>query len=125
MLVDGKGVVTVVDWEMVRRGCGATDVGSFATEAWLLDRFRGKRGLLGGFLAGYKRGGKLEEAFVRRVVMHMGVHLAYWPSRVRWGDDAETRGVVGLDLGNEMMRWATDEGWRSWLRESLVRELLD
>jgi hypothetical protein len=45
-------VLTVVDWEMVRRGCGATDVGQFAAEAWLLDRFRGGRGLLRAFLAG-------------------------------------------------------------------------
>lgn len=122
VLVGEKGM-TIVDWEMVRRGCGATDVGQFAAEAWLLDRFREKRGLLGGFLAGYKRDEKLKEAFVRRVVVHMGVHLAFWPSRVSWGDDAETRGAVCL--GNEMMRVATDEGWRSWLRESLVRELLD
>lgn len=46
--------LTVVDWEMVRRGCGATDVGQFAAEASLLDRFRGGRGLMGAFLAGHQ-----------------------------------------------------------------------
>lgn len=44
----------VVDWELVRRGCGATDVGQFAAESWLLDRFRGGRGLLKAFLEGYQ-----------------------------------------------------------------------
>lgn len=122
VLVSEKGM-TIVDWEMVRRGCGATDVGQFAAEAWLLDRFRGGRGLLEGFLAGYTREGKLEDGFVRRVAVHMGVHLAFWPSRVSWGDGEETKGVVVL--GNEMMRRATDEGWRSWLRGSLVGELLE
>jgi len=33
VLVDGQNL-TFADWEMVRRGCGATDVGQFAVEAW-------------------------------------------------------------------------------------------
>jgi hypothetical protein len=45
--------LTVLDWEMSRRGNGATDVGQFAAEAWLLDTFRGGRGLLRAFLSGY------------------------------------------------------------------------
>lgn len=40
---------------MVRRGCGATDVGQFAAEAWLLERFCGERGLLGAFSGGLSR----------------------------------------------------------------------
>ncbi|PZD34641.1 kinase [Pyrenophora tritici-repentis] len=43
--------MTIVDWEIVRRGTSATDVGQFAAEAFLLDRFRGGRGLLPCFLA--------------------------------------------------------------------------
>ncbi|TKA74198.1 hypothetical protein B0A49_06222 [Cryomyces minteri] len=43
----------VVDWELVRRGCGATDVGQFAAEAYLLDRFCGNRGLCAAFLDAY------------------------------------------------------------------------
>ncbi|KAL9629807.1 MAG: hypothetical protein Q9164_006716, partial [Protoblastenia rupestris] len=36
-LVNNKNELTIVDWEMSRRGCGATDVGQFAAEAYLLD----------------------------------------------------------------------------------------
>ncbi|XPS79051.1 hypothetical protein M3J07_011056 [Ascochyta lentis] len=44
---------TVVDWELVRRGTSATDVGQFAAEASLRDRFKGGRGLLAAFLGCY------------------------------------------------------------------------
>ena len=54
ILVGSGQKLTVVDWEMVRRGCGATDVGQFAAEAWLLDRFRGGKGLLPAFLSAYR-----------------------------------------------------------------------
>lgn len=52
--------MAVVDWEMVRRGCGATDAGQFAAEAWLLERFHGEKGLLGAFLGGNRDGGREE-----------------------------------------------------------------
>ena len=58
--------MAVVDWEMVRRGCGATDVGQFAAESWLLERFHGGRGLLGAFLGGYRYGGREEEGGLGR-----------------------------------------------------------
>lgn len=39
------GKATIIDWEMARIGNGATDVGQLAAEFYLLDRFRGGRGL--------------------------------------------------------------------------------
>ncbi|KAL8654307.1 MAG: hypothetical protein Q9210_001588 [Variospora velana] len=76
--------LTVVDWEISRRGCGATDVGQFAAEAYLLDRLRGGKGLLDSFLDSYKKAKGSEgvnvsadRKFIQRVAVHMGVHLGY------------------------------------------------
>ena len=112
ILLDGEKM-TVVDWEMVRRGNGATDVGQFSAEAYLLDRFKGGRGLLNAFLSGYRTQMKLEERFIQRIAVHMGVHLAFWPTRVPWGNEKETKEVV--ESGVKLMRQAigNEKGWAS------------
>ena len=115
--------LTIVDWEMVRRGCGATDVGQFAAEAYLLDRFRGNRGLLSAFLSGYRQLGELAAQFVQRAAIHMGVHLAFWPTVVPWGSSEETKECVVL--GNEMMKKATKDDWRDLLKLTPVEDLLE
>ena len=120
VLINDQGRLTIVDWEMVRRGCGATDVGQFAAEAHLLDRFRGGRGLRAAFLRGYRGTSELENKFLKRVAIHMGVHLAFWPTRVSWGTDQETKEIV--ELGYELMHRGIDED-ESWLAESLLGEL--
>ena len=112
----------VVDWELVRRGCGATDVGQFAAEASLLDRFRGNRGLLPAFLSGYKEARRLGDDFIKRVAVHMGVHLAFWPTVVHWGSSEETKEVVVM--GHEMMRMASEDDWKALLKTSLIEDLL-
>lgn len=53
--VEGKGLLepplTVVDWEITRRDAsGVTDIAQFAAEAFLLDFFRGGKGLTAAFL---------------------------------------------------------------------------
>ena len=109
----------IVDWEMNRRGVGATDVGQFAAEAWLLDRFHGGRGLLSSFLKAYveyprrdrKEGMKswVDDRFRERIVVHFGTHLAFWPSRVEWAGKEETRKVILF--GAEVMKRAVAEDW--------------
>jgi hypothetical protein len=109
---------------MVRRGCGATDVGQFAAEAWLLERFCGERGLFWGGIAteerrrGWGRGRGRE--WVERVAVQMGVHLGFWPSRVQWGTREETREVVGL--GNEILR-RVEGGEVGWVERNYLRGL--
>lgn len=121
LVSESGGKLMVVDWEMVRRGCAGTDVGQFAAEAWLLDRFRGGRGLLGAFLSGYKREvGGLSRGLVKRVAVHFGTHLAFWPTRVEWGSREETRECVLL--GQEVMKKAVDEDWE-WLESSMLKDL--
>ena len=120
VLINEQGRLSIVDWEMVRRGCGATDVGQFAAEAHLLDRFRGGRGLRAAFLKGYRGVGKLDRKFVERVAAHMGVHLAFWPTRVSWGTEQETKEVV--EVGCELMKGAISHN-ESWLVGSLLDDL--
>lgn len=115
--------ITMVDWEMSRRGNGATDVGQFAAEAWLLDRFRGGRGLLAAFLNEYADSAmeQVTAEFAKRVVVHAGVHLAYWPSMVDWTDANGTKGIQGF--GVELMRRAEDEDLE-WLHDSVFGPLV-
>lgn len=120
VLISEQGRLSIVDWEMVRRGCGATDMGQFAAEAHLLDRFRGGRGLRAAFLKGYGGMGELDRQFVERVAVHMGVHLAFWPTRVSWGTEQETKEVV--EVGYELMKGAIGHD-ESWLVGSLLDEL--
>ncbi len=82
VVVNGQKL-TVVDWEMVRKGCGATDVGQFAAEAWLLDRFRGGRALLRAFLEGYRGAGELVCTFLFRE--HPTIELHFESSTMVWG----------------------------------------
>ncbi|KAI9723230.1 MAG: hypothetical protein M1812_001112 [Candelaria pacifica] len=119
---DGIQHPVVIDWEMTRYGCGATDVGQFAAEAYLLDRSRGGRGLCDAFLKGYKAaaGGSLNQAFRKRVTVHLGVHLAFWPARVSWGTEKETREMIGVGQG--ILRKAVEEEWK-WLEHGILREI--
>jgi aminoglycoside phosphotransferase (APT) family kinase protein len=111
VLVGDDGKLTVVDWEMVRRGNGATDVGQFAAEAFLLDRFRGGRGLLPAFLNSYAeaRGKELEKEFVKRVAVHWAVHVAFWPTQVVWANDEETGKLVAI--GVKVLKAVEDGNW--------------
>ena len=118
----GSDVATVIDWEMVRRGCGATDVGQFAAEAYLLDRFRGSRGLLPAFLTGYRKTAiKLDESFAIRVGVHFGTHLGFWTTVVPWASGEETREVVRL--GAEMLENIEERG-HEYLKESILKVLV-
>ncbi|KAL8747726.1 MAG: hypothetical protein Q9190_000425 [Brigantiaea leucoxantha] len=117
--------LTVVDWEMCRRGSSATDVGQFAAEAWLLDRFHGGKGLLESFLRAYRErrvevDGQLDANWLQRASVQCAVHLGYWPSWVQWGNEKETREVIAT--GFEMLKRADREDWIG-LSEGILQEL--
>ncbi|KAF1994215.1 kinase-like protein [Amniculicola lignicola CBS 123094] len=99
--------LTIVDWEMVRRGTSATDVAQFAAEAFLLDRFRGGKGLRVTFLNAYlgarkEAGVETGEEWLKRMAVHWGVHVAFWPTGVEWADKEGTQKLV--DIGVEMLK---------------------
>lgn len=110
--------LSIVDWEMTRRGTGATDVAQFAAESYLLDRFCGGKGLLGAFLEAYvasvKESGRASgaagrEEFVRRLVVHFGVHIAFWPTWVKWCEEEETKELV--KMGREYLGVGKERNW--------------
>ncbi|XPS76305.1 hypothetical protein M3J09_008357 [Ascochyta lentis] len=106
--VSGRGphVLTVVDWEMVRIGNSATDVGQFAAEAFLLDRFHGNKGLHAAFIRAYFETsavsyGDKERIYpwMTRVAIHFAVHIAFWPTRsVHWANGEDTKALVNLGV---------------------------
>ncbi|OWY55168.1 kinase-like protein [Alternaria alternata] len=86
--------LTIVDWELVRRGTSATDVGQFAAESFLLDRFRG---------------------------VHWAVHVAFWPTRVRWSNEEETKALV--EVGVATLENILNEDWEKLLESPLLRDV--
>ena len=114
--------LTIVDWEMTRRGNGVTDVGQFAAESWLLDRFRGGEGMMGAFLHAYRAGREVDWPMDdrRRVAVQFGTHIAFWPTRVEWGGIEETFECV--KLGSEILKRARDKDYE-WLGESVLTPL--
>lgn len=114
---------------MVRRGTGATDVGQFAAEAFLLDQFRGGRGLLVAFLNSYvaARTGDsngttaLDKIWVKRMVVHCAVHIAFWPTRVVWTDKKGTQQLV--DLGVSVLMDILEDDWEKVLESPLLRDV--
>ncbi|KAH9872795.1 hypothetical protein J1614_005189 [Plenodomus biglobosus] len=110
--------LTVVDWELVRRGTSATDVGQFAAEAFLHDRFKGGRGLLTAFFNSYVnvRGGSVDRTWVKRMIVHWAVHVTYWPTRVEWTDRQGTQKLV--DMGVAVLEAVLNDTHGNW--ETLV-----
>jgi thiamine kinase-like enzyme len=118
--------LTIIDWEMSRRGTSATDVGQFAAEAFLLDRFRGGRGLRAHFLDAYstarrevENGEPIGKRWIRRMATHWAVHVAFWPTRVPWTDREGTQKLV--DIGSGVLKSVLISDWER-LRESVLFE---
>jgi len=124
---EDESLLTIVDWELVRRGTSATDVGQFAAEAFLLDRFRGGRGLLSAFLGSYittltdtTLPGK---TWLCRMVVHWAVHVAYWPTRVEWSDREGTKELV--NIGVAVLENIMSDDWERVLESPLFEGVKD
>lgn len=64
---------------------------------------------------------KLNQAFIKRVAIHFGTHLAFWPTVVQWTDEEGTKQIVRL--GATVLQRAIDEDW-DWLESSALGVLL-
>ncbi|KAH7386910.1 kinase-like domain-containing protein [Phaeosphaeria sp. MPI-PUGE-AT-0046c] len=127
---DAKAVpeLTVVDWEMSRRGTSATDVGQFAAEAFLLDRFRGNSGLRVNFLDRYvaareAAGWPVGREWVRRMAVHWATHVAYWPTRVPWTDEKGTEELVAI--GVRTLKSVLEGDWEGLKESELFGDLVE
>lgn len=88
LISEDKLTLTVLDWETVRRGCGATDVPTFTAETVFLDILRGNRGFLGRMWHAYRDGvgaGMISLRFARRIAAHFGTHICSWTTQNDWG----------------------------------------
>jgi hypothetical protein len=65
----------------------------------------------------------MTEGFAKRAGVHMGVHLAYWPSMVvpAWTDEPGTRGI--LMFGRNFVVGVEDRGVE-WMKETVLSELV-
>ena len=117
---EDQNTLTMVDWEMTRRGCGATDVGQFAAEAFLLDHFRGSRGMMKSFLQAYRKHSEVTRRFAQRTAVHFATHLCVWPTQVPWGSREQTREVV--QLGVKILSKAEEGDWE-WLSDSIIGDI--
>lgn len=120
--------LTIVDWEMVRRGTGATDIGQFAAEAFLLDRFHGDKGLRWSFLSSYiwarecaTGAQQIGKEWIRRMAVHWAVHVAFWPTRVPWTDEEGTKELV--DIGVKVLNQALMSDWEGLKASPLFADL--
>lgn len=103
-------VLTIIDWENVRVGNGATDVGRFAADSWLLDRFHGDKGMFEAFLKAYLAECPLNQRDKIRLVVHFAVHIVFY-SRMRWTDQEGTRQLV--QIGKAMLEAVETEDLES------------
>jgi thiamine kinase-like enzyme len=117
--------LTVVDWELVRRGTSATDVGQFAAEAFLLDRFRGGRSLRSAFLNAYAAAREdttaLSKTWLRRIVIQWAVHVAFWPTQVVWTDKEGTQQLV--DIGVDVLKHILEDDWEKLMDSPLLGDV--
>lgn len=113
--------VTVVDLEMTRRGVAATDVAQFVAEAYLLDHFRAtNHQLVRAFLCSYVEQTHPDKRFWERFAVHLGVHLSFWPSRVEWAGEAETRAVAEFGAKIAIMALEEDVALEEFLMSNLT-----
>lgn len=105
-------ILTVIDWELVRVGSSSTDVGQFAAEAFMLDRFCGNKGLRSAFLQAYYHARTCDSPsavfqqksrlnkWMTRAAVHFAAHLAFWPSRqAHWANKEDTKSLFDLAFG--------------------------
>ena len=103
-------VLTIIDWENVRVGNGATDVGRLAADSWLLDRFNGGKGMFENFLKAYLAKRPLKQHDKIRLVVQFAVHIIFY-SRMRWTDEEGTKELVRI--GKAMLEAVEAEDWKS------------
>ena len=97
--------IYVLDWELVKPGIAALDLGQFLAEMHLLRRFRphsaeASSAVASAFLETYKnvRGAGLDD-LAKRAWVHVGAHLVAWTPRNDWGPKEMTRDVVMEGVG--------------------------
>ena len=124
----------VVDWELAKPSLPFMDVGQFAAEMRLLQKFFPETkayasSCLDSFFESYQASlssqpsanFQVDETFIRGVAIHLGVHLIVWTPRIdTWKPAATVREVALEGLDMIVRAWGTED---AWLRSSIVGKL--
>lgn len=129
-------LVAVIDLEGVRLGTGASDVGVFAAEAWLLCHFHSSSaqaavaenedfGMLNSFLASYLEAkGSVSDAFLKEAILQFAINLSVGRGGKILMLPVKQFGVqiVKLSMKGNIdweglleLGWGM-EGWKAWIR---------
>lgn len=65
----------------------------------------------------------LGKSWLTRVVVHWAVHIAFWPTRVRWSNEEETKALV--EVGVVTLENILREDWEKVLESPLLRDVKD
>jgi thiamine kinase-like enzyme len=123
-------ILTVIDWEMVRIGNGATDVAQFAAEAWILETFRAPperrahNGLMASFLKTYLAERTFSDQDKLRMAAQFAAHIVYLPSVVKSLAERPQQQMKMVRTGKEILDMIDREDLAS-LRKSVVEQLFD
>ncbi|KAF8139316.1 kinase-like domain-containing protein [Mycena galopus ATCC 62051] len=113
--------VHVIDWELVKPGVAALDIGQFCAEMHTLTLFRpdttaSASALIDAFLTAYRA--HCDTMALRTptvAAQHMGAHLVVITPWVGWGTPADTAKAIEVGL-----TYLTDGGSEEWVREKSV-----
>ncbi|KAJ7084642.1 kinase-like domain-containing protein [Mycena belliarum] len=118
--------VHVIDWELVKPGVPALDLGQFCAEMQTLALFRPQAAeataaLIEAFLAEYRANcGTLAQRAASIATQHMGAHLVVITPTVGWGPPEEC--VKAVELG---LTYLLEGDSDNWVREnSVFRQLI-
>ncbi|KAJ5162553.1 Aminoglycoside phosphotransferase [Penicillium coprophilum] len=104
--------VFIADWEMSQIGSRALDLGQMIAELYETKLFKNLDGglwMIQGFLKGY---GHLDDEMAFRTVIHIGVHLICFGSRVPgWGTEKQIEEVVKVGRDLIVHGWRKDKAW--------------
>jgi hypothetical protein len=80
-------------------------------ELYYFKNIRGALWIISSFISGY---GKIQKELAFKTVIHTGVHLICWGSRVQgWGTKEQVEGVVALGREWVVKGWERDEDFFS------------
>ncbi len=102
----------VIDWELSQISSLAFDLGQMFAELFELKHFKDIDAgiwLIEAFMIGY---GSVEEDLAFKTVIHVGVHLICWGSRVQgWGSKEQVEKVVEVGRDFVVKGWEKDRGF--------------
>jgi len=115
--------IYIIDWELSHLSSKAFDLGQMFAELYELTYFKNIEAgvwVIEGFMDGY---GKLEGDMAWKVVVHVGVHLICWGSRVQgWGTKEKVEGAV--EVGRNWVAKGVERD-RAFLETGPLRCLFD